>query len=28
VITREERYLDRRSGEQYRGYPSRVRRWI
>jgi protein-S-isoprenylcysteine O-methyltransferase Ste14 len=28
VIPSEERYLERRFGDQYRSYKSRVRRWI
>ena len=28
VISREERYLERRFGDQYRAYKRRVRRWI
>jgi protein-S-isoprenylcysteine O-methyltransferase Ste14 len=28
VIPYEERYLERRFGDQYRSYKSRVRRWI
>ena len=28
VVTREEVYLERKSGDVYRGYRSRVRRWL